>query len=339
MAQITMGELQEAAKSYAGDCVDVNADLNTFLFRENNQLQFNTDAGFKMAGTLNDWAFMQLCWKMGVPSGWVGNPKSCPEPLKMKIMTELATIYRDNTNHLIRMKGDVIRAMLSKQYSQFDNVEFVDLVAEAVSTMGIEPKVQRYTLDDDLRAYIVFPAITFAPDPEAGNQPHPDNGGLHPALYISNSERGGGSTKVAGAVYRAICSNGVIYGWKEEETFKVQHRFHSQAMMGALVADGIAYALKMSEEATMKFIAVQDAKVSPVALGGIVNGWAEKYGLTVDAKENWLNSISTEALTHGRMGDVRVYDMVNAATYIAQTRPGAETERMERMAGAILLAS
>ena len=325
-------DLQKKAVEYAADCVDAKADLNGFAFAEANQLQFDA-GGYKMAGTLNDWAFMQICWKLNVPAGWVGNPDACPEPLKIKILNELATVYRDNANHLIRMKGEVIRAILSAQYSQFDNVQFIDIVAEAVSTMGIEPKVQRYTLDDDLRSYIVFPAITFAPDPQARNG---NNGGLHPALYISNSERGGGATKVTGAVYRSICSNGMIYGWSEQDTFKIQHRYHSQAMMGALVADGIAQALKMSEEATMKFIASQDKKVSSVNLGGIVNGWAEKYGITVEAKENWLSAITNESLVNGRMGDVRLFDVINAATFVAQMQDGVMVEKIERMAGDIL---
>jgi hypothetical protein len=333
MAQITMNELQKVAADYSADCVDAKADLNKFVFAEDNRLQFNTGE-YGMQGTLNDWAFMQICWRMNVPAGWVGNPQSCPEPLKIQIMNELASVYRDNSNHLIRMKGEVIRAILSSQYSPFDNVQFIDLVAEAVSTMGIEPKVQRYTLDDDLRSYIVFPQVTFAPDPQA--QPGQDDGGLHPALYISNSERGGGSTKVVGAVFRSICTNGMIFGWSEEETFKVQHRFHSQAMMGALVADGITLALKMSEEATVKFIASQDKKVPAVSLGGIVNTWAEKYGITVEAKDNWMAAITTESITNGRLNDVRLFDVINAATYIAQTQEGVMVEKIERMAGEIL---
>lgn len=341
----TLQALQSKASEYASDCVDANAESKQFSFAKDNQFNFITGEGYGMSGTLNDWAFGQVCSRFNVPAGWLGNPEACPEALKVDILNDLASQYRDNANYLVRMKGTVIRALLSNQYSIFDNKEFIDLVGEAVSTMGIEPQVARYALDDDMRAYVVFPSVTFAPDPQTNrggggvhvaDRGNKDDGGLHPAVYICNSERGGRSAKVVGAVFRSICSNGMIFGWKEENAFVVRHRFHSNAMMAALVADGLTEALKMSEEATRKFIASQDKKVQAPNLKSLVDGWADKYGLTIEAKDNWLASITSEAIVNGRGDDVRLFDMVNAATYVAQTRTGTETEHMERMAGDLL---
>ena len=334
---MTINELQEQATAYASDCVDAISESKSFRFAEGNQVAFEAGEGFSMVGTLNEWAFGQVCSRLNVPSGWLGNPDVCPENLKVDVLNDLASIYRDSANYLVRMKGNVIRALLSNQYSIFDNKEFVDLVGEAVSTMGITPSVARYSLDDDMRAYVVFPQITFAPDPQSPSRNN-DDGGLHPAIYVSNSERGGRSAKVVGAVYRSICTNGVIFGWREENAFVVRHRFHSKAMMAAMVADGIAEGLKMSEEATRRFIASQDKKVAAPNLRHIVDEWAGKYGITIEARENWLASITNEAIVNGRHDDVRVFDMVNAATYVAQTRDGSEVEHIERMAGDILRA-
>lgn len=327
--------LKSLVGAYAEDCADATATLRGFKFGTDNALSFRPDGGeVMMGGKFNEWSFNQLCFKMDVPAGWVGNPKHCPEELKVEILDELAGRWRDEANMLIRMKGETIRAVLSDQYSIFDNNEFVDLVGEAVSTMGIEPQVHRYTVGDDMHAYMVFPQITFADDPQANN--NHDDGGLHPALYLSNSERGGGSARVVGAVYRSICTNGVIYGWRADNTMQVRHRYHSRAMMAALMADGIAEGLRMSEEATKRFIATQDKKVAQVNLGGIINDWASKYGLTVDAKDNWLSAIATETVVNNRREDPRVFDLINAATYVAQTRSESETEIFERMAGDIL---
>ena len=337
MAAITISELQEQATAYASDCVDANAESKKFQFAAGNQVAFETGEGFSMVGTLNEWAFGQVCSRLNVPAGWLGNPDACPEALKVDVLNDLASVYRDSANYLVRMKGTVIRALLSSQYSIFDNLEFVDLVGEAVSTMGITPSVARYTLDDDMRAYIVFPQVTFATDPQAPARGH-DDGGLHPAIYVSNSERGGRSAKVVGAVFRSICTNGMIFGWREENAFVVRHRFHSKAMMAAMVADGIAEGLKMSEEATRKFIASQDKRVAAPNLRHIVDDWAGKYGISIGAKENWLAAITNEAIVNGRHEDVRVFDMVNAATYVAQAQNGSEIEHMERMAGDILRA-
>jgi hypothetical protein len=94
----------------------------------------------------------------------------------------------------------------------------------------------------------------------------------------------------------------------------------------------------MSEEATRKFIASQDKKIAAPNLRHLVDEWAGKYGITIDAKENWLTSITNEAIVNGRHDDVRVFDMVNAATYVAQTQKSWSSELMERMAGDILRA-
>lgn len=329
----TLEDLKVAVSDYASDCGDAVTNMRSFNFGASNSLSFSPDlaGSAKMGGALNDWSFQQVCARMGVPADWLGNEKRCPEQLKVDILNSLATVYREDANFLVRMKGEVIRAILSSKYTQFDNVEFLDLITEAISTMGIEPQIHRSTVGDELRSYILFPQVTLAPDPEGR-----DNGGLHPSLYISNSERGGGSAKVAGAVFRSICTNGLIYGWKQEETFDVRHRFRSRAAMGLLVAEGIATGLQLSEEATERFVKAQDIRIPQISLASVVNDWTTKYGITVDARDNWLASITSETASYGRLNDPRLFDMVNAATYVAQSRNPVETELMERMAGDLL---
>lgn len=333
--------LKTEVETYSADCTDCNTHLKTLRFGNDNQMIFQADLTQgndkpMMAGKLNDWSFNQIAGRLNAPGQWM-TTKYCPEEMKVTILNDLTTKYREDAEYLIRLKSDTVRAVLSNQYSRFDNLEFIDLIGEAVATMGIQGQVHRDTVGDELRAYLIFPQITFAPDPEAGTRPNPtDNGGLHPAIYISNSERGGGSAKVAGAVYRSICTNGMIFGWQTEDMFSIRHRFHSRTAMGLLVAEGITSALKMSEEATRLFIQSQDVKIPQVSLAGIVNDWANRYGISVEAKDNWLAGINAEAITYNRYQDPRLFDMVNSATYVAQTRNTNEAEQMERMAGDLL---
>jgi len=332
-------QIKTEAVDYAADCTDAFTTLRSASFWKENQIEFSAgpdNSPFRMNGNMNDWAFNQLCFRMNVPAGWVGNPKNCPEELKIKILNDLAHDYRDDANLMMRLKGNVVRAVLSSKYAQFDNLGFIDLIAEAVSTMGIEPEIHRSVIGDDMKAYVVFPQVTIAQDPDIQHTRYPGNGGLHPSLYLSNSERGGGSARVVGAVYRSICSNGVIFGWQEQSSFELRHVFHSRAAMGLLVAEGITEGLRMSEVAAKKFVEAQEIKVPQISLGGIVDGWAAKYGITITAKENWLAAITNETIVNGRQNDARLFDVINAATYIAQTREHAETELIERMAGDIL---
>lgn len=323
-------ELQKEIADYGADCDDLNSTVRSLIFGKQNAIGFVPSLlqKYHVSGVLNDWAFTQVCNTLNAPAGWLTN--HCPEELKVDILNELAVKWRDDKNLFIRLKGEVVRAVLSDKYSVFDHSQLIDLTAEAIQTMGIEPQVHRATVADEMRAYLVFPQITLAPDPTR------DNGGLHPSMYISNSERGGGSARITGAVYRSICSNGLIMGWKTNETMAIRHMYHSRAMMSMLVAEGITTALKMSEEATVRFIKSQEVKIPKVNLSSIVSGWTERYGISVDAKENWLATITSEAASYGRADDIRLFDMVNAATYVAQSRSADETEMIERMAGEIL---
>lgn len=61
---------------------------------------------------------------------------------------------------------------------------------------------------------------------------------------------------------------------------------------------------------------------------------------TEGREKQYLNTnnrdIYSEAASYGRADDIRLFDMVNAATYVAQSRPAFETEMIERMAGDLL---
>lgn len=328
-------ELQDRAREIAATYTDYTVDTHSMTFLPNGQMAVTSPGTPAVVGQTNDYAFNQICRLLDIPAGWVGKPEHCPDELRVHLMNKLANTYRPKADTLVRMREDTIRAVLSSKYTKFDNTTFIDLVAQAVDTMGIEPRIHRTILGDDLKAYIVFPQVTFAPDPQHP-EPHHGNGGLHPAMYISNSERGGGSARVVGAVYRSICSNGMIMGWHTNDNFEVRHIYKSSMAMGLLVAEGITAALKMSEEATKAFIAAQEVHIEKPHLGHIVNEWATSYGLTVEAKEDWLATITSELVQNGRQDDPRAFDVINAATYVAQTQRMEETETMERMAGDLL---
>lgn len=339
MTKINFQTLKDRVNAYAEDCSDSLANLKTFHYMPNYGLSFSSGEE-NLFGTpvaearqLNDWAFTQLAGRLNAPPmQWLNNEGLCDDELRVKIMNELIE-DREDARYLLRSKGQTLRAVLSDQYTKFDNTELIDLAGEAINQMGIEPQVFRAEIGDQLRGYVLFPQIDFG-SPSNGN--NPGNGGLHPAVYISNSEIGGGMAKVVGAIYRATCDNGVIFGWNAENIFAIRHRWISRAGMSEVMKNAMIIAFKLSEEAAHKFIASQDIHLPQTNMQSIVDQWATKYGISVGAKEDWLSTISAETHTHGRVNDPRVYDVVNAATYIAQQQQGNEREQIERMAGDFL---
>jgi hypothetical protein len=332
----TLPELKQAVHDYAENCHDAIASTKSLQFEGRKMGYGGASPLFANAleqGTLNDWSANQLCQKLDAPSmAWLFEPKHCPEELEADILNKLCQL-RPEANLLIRSKGDNVRAVLSDQYTKFDNTTMIDLVEEAIDTMKVSPLVKRVSTGDEMSAYVLIPEITFANDPRSKGG---TEGNLHPAIHISNSERGGGTAKIVGAVFSGYCQNGMIFGWSANETMAVRHRYISQPVMGALIAQSIALGFKMSEEAAKKFVASQEIHVEKANLSNLVDDWSRTYGISVPTKENWLAQITGEINRNERPEDPRLFDVINGATWLAQTLPVDESILMERVAGDML---
>ena len=333
-------QLQSAVTEYASDCHDAIVSTKSIRFEQDNARtlcwgeEISLFGAVHGAGSLNDNAAYQMVAKLDAPEfRWIFDERHCPAGLGGPILNELAEA-RTAQQIMIRSKGETVRAILSDQYTKFDNVDLVNLASQAIGTMGIEPEIQHAYVGDDLSAYILFPQVTVAQDPRDGGR----KANLHPAMHISNSERGGGKAKITPAVFTGVCSNGMIYGLKNSDSFAVSHRYISMGVMGALVADAIAQALKMSAEAAKKFVASVEVQIPQPSLAGLVATWAGEYGLSVGEKDNWMNAVLAETSQNERQDDPRLFDVINGATYLAQSKEPALAVTMERMAGDLLQA-
>ena len=321
-------------KTTAADCHyadNGNGEYGTLIFTQPGNL-FSRDE-YQVNPKLNKHAFSQLNDRLfGPPTKWILGDK-CPEGLRGKITNRLLEEYPDK-DFFVRVKNTEARAVLSHQYTVFDHTEFVDLVAEALDTAGVKPTVFRPTIGDFMSTYILLEAISFGRDPLN----HGGGGeGLHPAIYISNSEIGTGAARTMGGLYRSVCENGVIYGWERETAQVVIHKHFQRNTLAAIVAAGVIDALKMSEEAAHKFMAARDQKIEPQRLDGLIGRWASTYGISVDIKDNWLSNTKTEWHRSG-LEEPTIFDVVNAATYVAHEYSDSpqQRENVERMAGRIL---
>lgn len=332
-------DLLDAANAYNADCMDYFAQTKKMDFNDELKLSFPVEANLfqgeaSLAYTgLNDWAKSQLSGRLDTPApGWLFSDKHCPPTLAKKILNELTQV-RPDAKMMVRTKSDHVRAFLSDSYTVFDHKDLLDLVCQAVDTMGgVDPLVKRVEVGDELSAYVIFPEVTFAHDPRDNGK----GGELHPALHIRNSERGGGTAKITSAVFSGYCQNGMIYGYKANEVLSIRHRYISTAVMGSLVAQSIATGLEMSEEAAKAFVQSQEIHIPPVNLSRITERWATNYGLSVSEREDWLKAITGESNRNERPDDVRLFDVLNAATWIAQQKEPVLAVQYESMAGDML---
>jgi hypothetical protein len=275
----------------------------------------------------------QLAERFGVPPSWVMDDDKCPDDLK-KLVLEWKFGNDEERNLLLRLTndpdGDGLRAVLSDRYQPYDHHDLWGAIMVACAQMTEEPKVlPRGGVDDELRGYLVWSSVRFdATPPTQHTGDGGGSGGLQPAVYFSNSEVGTGRVRITAGLYRSFCTNGMVYGWKEQGGLAITHLWSQKNHIALAVHEAIANAMNLSEEAAGRMLQAMDTRVEPTKLEGIFNRWAGEYGIALTSKDAWMALVSPEP---------SVFDIVNAATVLAQTADTpAAAEDLERMAGALL---
>lgn len=301
------------------------------------------DGVVEQTTSMTEDAFQQLCERFLVRSDWARDDRKCPPELRAMIFDWKFSNF-ERAGLMIRNRitnGErVTRAVLSDQYTRYDHFEFVDALRAALTQAGLSDKVTvwRPEVGDTMRAYILIDQIEFDA-PEAHDPTQGDGGGaggLKPAVYISNSETGTGKARVTGGLYRSVCSNGLLLGYRERDAFAVTHRWKTAKHMTLMMNEAIATALNMSEQAGNAFLNARAEIIQPTKLDGIITKWATKYGVTLSARKAWRVLCQTELDREGRISK---FDLINHATDSAGSiENGAVREAMEAMAGGLLFA-
>lgn len=236
------------------------------------------------------------------------------------------------------MKGGNLRAVLSDSYTRYDHTDLFGAVYRALemNQMLDNVTVVKDHVADLMSAYLLFDGVEFDAGGNGDMNDGGGSGGLRPAIVISNSEIGTGSSRINGGLYRSFCKNGMVLGWKSQEAFKIIHRFKSDAQIALLANEAIAASLQLSEKAALAFIEAQHKLIVPSSLKGITQKWAGKYGLTVGQNESWLEAVTSGLNQNGR---VSYADVINEATYFSHRTENSElASTFERMAGEMVFA-
>ena len=329
-------------EDYASDCTDDSGDTRKMALVGSSELRYMSEQENNLfpgktlvveeRRQLTRRAFGQLNERLsGPPFQWLSDEERCGVPLRANVFHEVLK-DRDGQTVMLRHQGRFIRAILSTEYSTFNHTEFLDMIGGSLSAMGEaggNVTVHNPLVGDEMKAFVLLPRITFGSDPEAG-------GGLHPAIYISNSEVGTGKLRLTGGVFRTVCSNGLIMGWAAKGGLQIVHRHINKQIFASQIAGQLEIALTMSEAATQKFIQSQAILMDNTKLKTLSNRWAAKYGLTLTDASEWELMVRHEAELNGRGENVTLFDVVNGATYLAHSKEPVEAEILQRMAGDLL---
>jgi hypothetical protein len=339
----TLDDLSREVERHADRMEDDYAPWSKMDYHGEGTLSWETQqslfsGGAQLEATLESWGYQQLAERLDAPSPtWLQEADRCPPDLEQQIIDRLIKERAEQGDKrlLLRLRKRTgpqqhpehhIRAVLSDQYSVYNHDTFVSMVAEALESVGAGIEIGRAQVGDDLRVHLALSDYEF----DLGDE---DGGGLKPALYLSNSEVGRGKVRVTAAVWRAVCANGLIYGWDADWAQAVTHRGHTTAAMKVIVRDMVAMALRMSREAAERF--VESATVEINSVEQLLNQWMAS-GVTHLSTERAAVMAHASKREYGR-SELTLFDAVQGLTYAAQeTDSGEEQEAMERTAGKLL---
>jgi hypothetical protein len=360
-----LGQFRNQLVEWSEHNHDVMVDSRGLAWEEQDWLRITAEIdreAFGVPVSEELWAGMtrnaasQLLERMDGPSmRWFGDERHTDGDLRSDVFGDLVR-HRQPKRFMMRLREDdqrtppesyrtreaTLRAVLSDSYTAYNHTHLLYALESGIKLMkGYDAEVFNAEIGDEMRAYVLFPGVTLGRDPRGGNGNGPQTGGgLHPAVYLSNSEIGTGRLRIHAAVFTGKCDNGAIVGWNQKASgLELIHRGLSVTTVHSAVTDAMAECLELSEEATKAFIASQHVRFEPTRLQNLAEKWGSKYGLTLPSIESWQALITKEAADEGRVLEPALFDAVNAATWLAgQREDGGEREQMERMAGDLLFA-
>jgi hypothetical protein len=283
-------------------------------------------------GRPNSNALSQFNERLSGPNlKWLLDTEKCPPSIRANLLNDLV-IVRDSMDWLIRTRtkspesDTIIRACLSQQYTPFDNYDLVQAMDAALKSDGLDQVAQvfRPEVGDQMRAFLMFPNGPVGQSPSGGS--------IHTTVYFSDNEIGGGKVRITGGVWDGGCTNSIIAGYGSASEFSFIHRWHqTPEHLRVTVNEAIASAMKLSEQAAIKFLETQAVELQPTSLAKIVDEWGDKYGLSISTRENWLDLAGIKRPTQ--------FNVISAATETARDLSSSdEREQTERMAGDLVYA-
>jgi hypothetical protein len=224
-----------------------------------------------------------------------------------------------------RTYGDgTLRAMLSDIYATIDNVWYLEHLQDVFTDYPDgEVKFEHWSTNGDtIHGNLRIPGIE-------ANYDDGEHGGM---LFVGNCEIGTRRISIAPAVWRQICTNGMM-GWAKGQMWDKVHR-------GAVDLGGLAREITSQITDKIKMIdsgiaALQGTRehefVKGVKPSQVIAQVADEYKLTFGQKGQAVAAIG-EYVNH-ESSFRNLYGVINAITRVAQEQEPAEQHRLEAVGG------
>ena len=224
-----------------------------------------------------------------------------------------------------RTYGDgTLRAMLSDMYAIIDNVWYLEHLQDVFSNYPDgEVKFNHWNTDGDtIYGNLKIPGIE-------ANHEDGEHGGM---LFIGNCEIGKQRISIAPAVWRQICTNGMM-GWAKGQMWDKVHRGAVDLKgLASEITVKIADKIKLINDGITTLRSTQEHEfVKGVKPSQIIAQIADSYKLTPGQKGQAVATVG-EYVNH-ESAYRNLYGIINSITRMAQTQEPAEQHRIEAVGG------
>ncbi|MBO5544669.1 MAG: DUF932 domain-containing protein [Oscillospiraceae bacterium] len=168
------------------------------------QVEFNDNYGNGYRQDISEYAFTQMCSKVGVPASYIMKCFDREKPdLAIQNFYAWANDVEMGKNLLVRSYDGICRAVLTDRYNVFDSSLVLEAIRDSVSSpqySGRYEANQAYLSED--RLHIRF--VDFNGPLQVGGDR------LFPGFTVSSSDIGSGSLCIKYFLYRFACKNGIV---------------------------------------------------------------------------------------------------------------------------------
>lgn len=277
--------------------------------------------------TLSPWATTQVCQRLGIPTPYF---LRCSLPLRDAQFNHWAWSLDQEADEdsqrpgsprpwLLRGQGEGVRAVLSDRYAPLDNA---DLLGTLVPLLEGRFELRGIALtSESLHLRLV--------DPRLAREVLPDDR-LLAGVHVANSEVGRRSVTVDALVWRLVCLNGLVMLVKGRSLLRQRHISWDRPHF----ADALRVAVSKAVMAGAGLIdRLQAATREPVPnVEGVVRAIARQASLTQAVQEKVLAALRATPPPQQE----RVYGLVQALTFTAQSLPPDDRYDLEVTAGRLL---
>lgn len=188
-----------------------NEEKVNFSLDQDLRFHFRTEQDEKREADITQFAFSQLCTRIGVPGKYIDK---CYKFGKTDLAMQNFRAWADEAkgNMLVRVNDGVVRAVLSDSYAPFDSYKVLRTLKYTANMKRFQP-TQVFLSEDKL----VVRFVDFTPLPVKDGSP------LYVGFAVSSSDVGRGALSIKMFIYRSVCTNGLLISSGNGTLYKQSH--------------------------------------------------------------------------------------------------------------------